>query len=84
LDEVEVLLNNIDAPKVVITADHGQALGERFLWDHRAGVQHASMRKVPWVETSAEDNQKLKPRKYEIVKRSEEDQQAQLRALGYA
>jgi len=83
LDEVDILLDNIDAEKVVITADHGQAQGEHFLWNHRKGVAHPSMRKVPWVETTAEDTQGLDPKTYEKRGHSKQELNEKLGALGY-
>lgn len=51
LNEVEVLLNNIDYKRAVITADHGDAFGEWSFYSHIGGFLHPSVRKVPWVET---------------------------------
>ena len=56
LEHVEVLLNNVDAQKVVITADHGELFGELGLYAHPAGVPHPNLRRVPWVETTANDS----------------------------
>jgi hypothetical protein len=83
LDEVGRLLENVDAEKVVITADHGHALGERFLWDHRQGVHHPVIRRVPWIETSAENFATLEPSTYESINQSDEEIEEQLEALGY-
>jgi len=80
LDEVEVLLSNIDAEQVVLTADHGQALGERFLFDHHRGVQHPETRLVPWVETTATDEHTIEPPEYET---EEYNRTRRLEALGY-
>ena len=83
LDEVELLLENVDAPRTVITADHGHALGERFLWDHRQRVQHPVMREVPWIETQATDAETHAPPEYQMDERSDESIEERLRALGY-
>lgn len=61
LDDVEQLLKNIDAERVVITADHGEAFGEWKAYGHPEGFLHPSVRKVPWVETSATDKQTRDP-----------------------
>jgi len=66
LEEVELLLSNFDAQKAVITSDHGQALGERFLFDHRYGINHPKVRQVPWVRTEGEDTLKHNPSCYNI------------------
>ncbi|ELZ99805.1 hypothetical protein C439_12554 [Haloferax mediterranei ATCC 33500] len=54
LDGVEDLLESIDADKVVITADHGEAFGEYNIHRHPLGIPIPELRRVPWVETSAE------------------------------
>ncbi|MDF9744104.1 hypothetical protein [Natrinema salsiterrestre] len=61
LDEVEVLLKNIDAERVAITADHGEAFGEMRAYGHPEGFPHPIVKKVPWVETSARDTQTRDP-----------------------
>lgn len=61
LEYVEILLTNIDAERAVITADHGEALGERGLFGHAYGVPHPVMKKVPWVETTATDTGTYEP-----------------------
>lgn len=53
LDEVEVLLSNVDADKVVITADHGEAFGEFGFYAHQIGCPLPAVRNVPWIETTA-------------------------------
>lgn len=83
LFEVEILLKNIDASKVAITADHGQALGENGLWDHVIGVNHPSMRRVPWVETTAKDQHTHSPKEYERTDYDQATVQGNLEDLGY-
>ncbi|GAA0676482.1 hypothetical protein ACFQDG_01545 [Natronoarchaeum mannanilyticum] len=83
LEEVEILLENVDAPSAVVTSDHGQALGEQFLWSHRRGVKHPSMRHVPWVECSATDTRSLEPKVYRQATYEKEQRQEQLKQLGY-
>lgn len=55
LDYVELLLENNSSDKVVITSDHGELFGEWGLYCHEVGIPHPAIRKVPWVETTAED-----------------------------
>ena len=59
-EEVEILLENIDG-KVVITADHANALGEWNLWGHRAYVPFRAVREVPWDERICEDKRTYVP-----------------------
>lgn len=61
LDSLEVLLENVDAETVAITADHGELFGEWGLYSHIYGVPHPVLRKVPWVETTAINNQTVSP-----------------------
>lgn len=91
LEEVELLLNNIDAERVAITADHGDLIGEWGLHGHPESFPHPKLRCVPWVETSATDSQTHTPKvehtesigmddNYET---SSEDIEERLSALGY-
>jgi hypothetical protein len=61
LDDVAELLENVDADRVVITADHGEAFGEWFAYGHPEGFPHPAVRKVPWVETAATDEHTREP-----------------------
>jgi hypothetical protein len=62
LDDIELLLENVDAERVAITADHGNAFGEFGAYGHPEGFLHPSVRVVPWVETSASDTGLHTPR----------------------
>ena len=81
LDDMERLLNNVDAEKVVITSDHGNALGEWGLYGHRVDLPIRCLRMVPWVEASAENTAnesiEIETSNHEI---SRDDQ---LKSLGY-
>lgn len=61
LDEVECLLENVDAERAVITADHGEAFGEYGFYRHMIGCPVPCMRNVPWAETSATDRGTYEP-----------------------
>lgn len=82
LDNVELLLKNVDADRVVLSADHGDAFGEYQMYGHDPGRIHPQVRYVPWVETSAKDQNTYTPttEPVEQASRSTEDQ---LEALGY-
>lgn len=54
LDDVERLVTSIDAEKVVITADHGNAFGSWGLYGHPPAPIDA-LRLVPWCELTARD-----------------------------
>jgi membrane-anchored protein YejM (alkaline phosphatase superfamily) len=82
LDDLLILLENVDASKVVITSDHGQYLGENGFWGHEdRNRMDAAVRHVPWWETTAEDNNTHEPASYD--KTPITDMTDQLKALGY-
>lgn len=83
LDEVSILLDNVEAPKTIITSDHGQALGERFIWDHHPGVKIDSLKEVPWIECAAKDKQQLEPMGFDEVEKSNNSAEKRLKHLGY-
>ncbi|MDL0135133.1 hypothetical protein PNQ27_14665, partial [Halobacterium salinarum] len=56
LDEVERLLNNLEAENVIISADHGEAFGEYGFYRHVIGCPLPCMREVSWAETSGSDS----------------------------
>lgn len=60
LDEVEVVLNNVDAETAVITSDHGEAKGELGVYGH-PNVPIEPLRRVPWYRTGASDTKEHKP-----------------------
>lgn len=61
LDDIEELLENIDAETVAITADHGEAFGEGRAYGHPEGFPHPIVKRVPWVETTATDQHSREP-----------------------
>lgn len=82
LDSVAVLLENVDADRVVISADHGEAYGEWGAYGHSDYGAFDGLRRVPWVETTATDRETRRP---EVADESTEspDVEEQLRHLGY-
>jgi hypothetical protein len=90
LDEVALLLDNLDAERVVITADHGNAKGEFGVYGH-PNVPLEVLRKVPWFTTHATDRRTHEPDRGEreeatATEKSEASSPVseRLRALGYA
>jgi hypothetical protein len=86
LDDVELLLENLDADSVAISADHGEAFGEYGVQGHEIGSLHPKIRTVPWVETSADDEETHTPTIEAPESGSElstDDVEEQLRALEY-
>lgn len=83
LEYVDLLLRNLDAGTVVITADHGELFGS-YLKTHPVGVPHPKLRKVPWVTTTATDSKSHTTKKYEFVDEiSKTDIEDRLSDLGY-
>lgn len=84
LDDVELLLDNIDADTVAISADHGNAINELGVTGHPSDVLLPSVRRVPWVETSAEDSGQYVPDcDVEHDTETDVDTAERLRHLGY-
>lgn len=81
LDDVEVLLENIDADTVVITADHGEAFGEWQAHGHPDGLLLPVIKRVPWVETTATDTGSREPDLAQNEQPAEVEEH--LRDLGY-
>lgn len=82
LDEVELLLDNVDADRAVITADHGEAFGEADTYGHGAAHFHPYIRSVPWAVTSAEDRGDYEP-ELESRDAAERDVDQMLQDMGY-
>lgn len=82
LDDVEILLNNVDADKVAISADHGEAFGEYNVYEHHSGSLHPSIRRVPWMTTKATDSRTYTPR-LDSIPTSERSAEELLKHLGY-
>ena len=85
LDSVEVLLNSIDANRVIISADHGNAVGEWGVYGHPRNIPLAPLRQVPWVEVSAENTEEYDPPENPVLdsEQNEFNREEQLRDLGY-
>ena len=82
LDDIELVLSNIDAERVVITADHGNAFGEWWAYGH--GKSHiGSVRNVPWIETSAQDEEVYIPGDGSTTAVESISVEEKLQALGY-
>jgi hypothetical protein len=61
LESVRVLLDNVDAAEVVITADHANLFGEWGLYGHPMRTPVPALVRVPWVETTAVDQHTRSP-----------------------
>lgn len=79
IEHVEIVTGNVDGD-VVITADHGNAVGEWWCWGHKPGMLHPKMRWVPWHEVEARDRETYQPADYD---RADDAAVARLEELGY-
>lgn len=61
LREVPLLRENLDAERLILTADHGNAFGEWGILGHPNGFLHPSVKVVPWVELTAQDCETYQP-----------------------
>lgn len=66
LNDIELLLENIDADTVVLTADHGNALGEYGIYGHPPGFPLRVLREVPWVTMEATDERTHETAEYDV------------------
>jgi hypothetical protein len=84
LDEVETVLDNVSG-KVVVTADHGNALGEWGIYGHPNYVPVPAIKRVPWAEATGagRDEYEVKDDDEVATGLGEQDLDEHLRALGY-
>ena len=84
-ESVNTVLENVNG-RVVVSADHGNALGEWSMWGHRAYVPFRAVREVPWDERDCVDE---KTYESDTVlsdireSETEENVEDRLRSLGY-
>ncbi len=80
LDDIELLLENIDADRAVVSADHGNAAAEYGVYGHPR-VPLATIRQVPWYTTTGTDERTREPTLE--PEDSTADVEERLSALGY-
>lgn len=85
LDSVSELLVNVDADPVIITSDHGNAMGELGIYGHpNPPVPIETLVKVPWIETKAQNREERNPKQVSSNQNGvEDDVDKRLRDLGY-
>lgn len=82
LDDVaERLLPNLDG-QAVISADHGNGLGEWGEWHHPPGAIGPAVRNVPWVPLYCHDEETVIP-DIDDQEGTDDETNKQLAALGY-
>ncbi|ELZ52530.1 MULTISPECIES: hypothetical protein [Halorubrum] len=87
LDNLKTLLSNLEAERVIISSDHGQALGERGKWGHPGASRLDCLRRVPWSVTTGKDTEEYSP-EYRVDINEESGQvsrstEQKLKNLGY-
>lgn len=82
LDELELLLDSVDG-RVAVTADHGNAFGERGFYGHGDYIPLACVRRVPWWETEADDSGAYEPELEPPEEDADVEVTDRLAALGY-
>ena len=84
LDEVETLIDNVDG-KVVITSDHGNAMGEFGFHGHPIYIPHPVVKRVPWAEARGADSGEYEVQGVEAISTglNEQTLHENLSALGY-
>jgi len=94
LKYVKELVEFIPSGKIVITADHGELLGDRFWFGYKIGhhpyLKYKELKEVPWLEidkgkkeTEGESEGKKEKKEEEYSEKDEEIIKERLRALGY-
>ncbi|MGB9965488.1 hypothetical protein [Halobacterium hubeiense] len=83
LEDLALLFENLDAERVAVTADHGNAFGERHVYGHPGGVDLPVLREVPWFETTATDTRSHDPDAADHDDTDDADVEARLEDLGY-
>lgn len=83
LDHVQTLIDNASG-KVVVTSDHGNAMGEFGFYGHPPYVPHPTIKRVPWAVTHGKgaDTFEVKS-KSEFRTGNDQSVSEKLRELGY-
>jgi hypothetical protein len=84
LADVALLRQQLSTDGLVLTADHGNALGEWGVYGHPEGIQIPAIREVPWVPVETDGPGSYEPSPLETAERSAPARDEQLAALGYS
>jgi hypothetical protein len=82
LDSIADLRENVDG-KLVLTADHGNGMGEWGVYAHPPETPSPAVRNVPWVSVPTDDLQTMDPDVPVQPERTNEATTDRLRNLGY-
>lgn len=81
LEEVQLLVENVDG-RVVVTSDHGNAIGEYGIYGHPLYNWAPVLKRVPWIELQGRGKETHKPQP-QSVGTSDMTVDERLEALGY-
>jgi hypothetical protein len=85
LDDIDTLVRNVRVDNIIITSDHGNALGEWWIYGHPVQMPIDCLRKVPWARVSVEYDGTHSPAADNLSSdRVSTAIGEQLRSLGYA
>ena len=83
LEEVNRWRTETDA-EILVTSDHGNAIGEFNQWSHPPRMANPAIRKVPWVRYSGTNKRDIQPTQAPPTEiEYSDDLDAKLNALGY-
>ncbi len=84
LEQVKRLLPYLSG-QIIVTADHGELLGENNLYSHPDKSDHPILREVPWLEIKKEAEKSLPNQTNESSNETNDDTDLQdkLKSLGY-
>jgi len=84
LEYIEILIQNVDADRAVISADHGEGFGENGTWSHPFGYPFSPIRTVPWAKITATDERTYESQFGKLDRApTEEELREHLEAMGY-
>lgn len=80
-----IMLRNLDADQVAISADHGNEVGKFGVYGHPYDLLLPSIRRVPWIITHGEDTGEyvVEADRIESANMTDGEVQERLRSLGY-
>lgn len=61
INDIALLLQNLDAETVAVTADHGESFGEYGVYGHAPNIPTPQLKLVPWLTLTAEDTDTHNP-----------------------
>lgn len=90
LGEVQKLIDKLDG-RIIVTADHGEAFGEKFVFGHSSGIYTKELTEIPWfivkngkkIKSNKEVKNYKTDKNHEVAEEDNDKLVQRLRALGY-